>query len=83
MATITLTLEEYEALRDLAMVPSMVEIVPDLKPKKKRKVSKYGKEFGQQLMALKKKHPRTNVRDLMEKAHSKTRKALGMPRKKK
>jgi len=82
MATITLTLEEYEAMKDMAMgMPSMVEIVPDLKPKKKRKVSKYGKEFGKQLTALKAKHPRTNVNQLMEKAHSKTRMALGMPRK--
>ena len=84
MATITLTLEEYEALKDMAIgMPSVVEIVPDVVVvKKKRKVSKYGKEFGQQLTALKKKHPRTNVNQLMEKAHSKTRIALGMPRKK-
>ena len=83
MATITLTLEEYEALKDMAMgMPNVVEIIPAAaKPKKPRKVSKYGKEFGKQLKALTSKHPRTPRTQLMEKAHSKTRKALGMPKK--
>tara|TARA_R110000822_G_scaffold302308_1_gene426474 strand:+ start:380 stop:640 length:261 start_codon:yes stop_codon:yes gene_type:complete len=85
MATVTLTLEEYEALKDMAMgMPSVVEIVPARSPAKKRKkVSKYSREFGKQLTALIKKHPRTNVKDLMSKAHAKTRVALGMPRKSK
>jgi predicted CopG family antitoxin len=85
MATITLTLEEYEALKDMAMgMPSVVEIVPARSPAKKRKkVSKYGKEFGKQLTALIEKHPRTKVTELMTKAHAKTRSALGMPRKSK
>jgi hypothetical protein len=48
--------------------------------KKKRKVSKYQKEFGRQLKLLKKKHPRTSVTKLMKRAHSATRKALGMKR---
>jgi len=84
MATVTLTLEEYEALRDMAMGRSpLVESVPEVKPKKKKKkkISKYSKAFGIQLSALIKKHPRTKVTQLMEKAHSKTRAALGMPRK--
>lgn len=49
-----------------------------LPAKKKRKVSKYQKEFGKQLKMLKKKHPRTAVTKLMKKAHTATRKALGM-----
>ena len=78
MATITLTLEEYEALRDLAMTPAIAEIIPgDAAPaKKKKKVSKYGKEFGRQLKALKAKHPRTKVNQLMSQAHRATRKAM-------
>ncbi len=49
-----------------------------LPPKKKRKVSKYQKEFGKQLKLLKKKHPRTPITKLMKRAHAATRKALGM-----
>lgn len=44
--------------------------------KKKRKVSRYQKEFGKQLKKLKKKHPRTSIGILMKKAHRATRKAL-------
>ena len=47
----------------------------DLLPKK-RKVSKYQKEFGRQLKLLKKKHPRIPVTRLMKRAHAATRKAL-------
>jgi len=80
MATVTLTLEEYEALKDMAMgMPSLVEIIPDpvAPPKKKRKkVSKYSREFGIQLKKLVKKHPRTKVTQLMSQAHRNTRRAL-------
>ena len=54
-------------------------ILPDLpitRTKKKRKVSKYQKEFGKQLKMLKAKHPRTPVTRLMKRAHSATRKAM-------
>ena len=44
--------------------------------KKKRKVSKYQKEFGIQLKKLKKKHPRTPVTKLMKRAHTATRKVM-------
>lgn len=47
-----------------------------LPAKKKRKVSKYQKEFGRQLKLLKKKHPRTPVTKLMKRAHTATRKAM-------
>lgn len=45
-------------------------------PRKKRKVSKYQKEFGRQLKKLKAKHPRTKIQNLMKRAHRATRKAL-------
>jgi len=79
MATVTLTLEEYEALKDMAMgMPGLVEIIPEVValPKKKKKISKYGKEFGKQLKSLIKKHPRTKVTQLMSQAHRATKKAL-------
>ena len=84
MATITMTLEEYEALMDLVRSanggnslmtsPAMAE-TPEPKPKR-RKRSKYQRELGRQLKMLKKKHPRTAVTKLMKRAHSLTRKAL-------
>ena len=54
--------------------------LPTQSPKKKRKVSKYQKQFGKELKILKRKHPRTPVSKLMAKAHIAARKALGMPR---
>jgi len=50
-------------------------------PKKRRKRSKYQLEFGRQLKALKRKHPRTNITKLMSRAHTATRKKMGMKRK--
>lgn len=50
-----------------------------LEPKKKKKVSKYNQELAKQLKILRKKHPRTKVTALMARAHRATRKALGMP----
>ena len=79
MATVTLTLEEYEALKDMAIrMPAVVEIIPDpvALPKKKKKVSRYSREFGIQLKKLIKKHPRSKVTQLMSKAHRATRKSL-------
>jgi hypothetical protein len=43
---------------------------------KRRKVSKYQKTFGKNLKALKRKHPRTQARTLMKRAHSMTKRAL-------
>lgn len=45
-------------------------------PKKKRKVSRYQREFGKQLKKLKRKHPRTKISALMKRAHTATKKAL-------
>ena len=50
--------------------------LPENKPKKKRKPSKYQKELGKQLKMLKKKHPRTAITRLMKKAHRATKKSL-------
>jgi len=50
---------------------------------RKRKRSKYQMEFGRQLKALKRKHPRTAVTKLMSRAHALTRKKLGMKRRRK
>jgi len=85
MAHVTLTLEEYEALRSLIGSERESEgATLAAAPKKKRKkVSKYSKEFGIQLSKLILIHPRTKVTELMTKAHAKTRVALGMPRKSK
>jgi len=86
MATVTLTLEEYEALRSLISSERESEgatLAAAPAKKKRKKVSKYSREFGIQLSKLIKKHPRTKVTGLMEKAHAKTRAALGMPRKSK
>ena len=44
--------------------------------RKKRKVSKYQKEFGKQLKKLKRKHPRTPVTKLMKRAHNATKKHM-------
>ena len=51
-------------------------ILPGLPKKKKRKVSKYQKEFGKQLKMVKAKHPRTPVTRLMKRAHSATKKKM-------
>jgi len=78
MAHVTLTLEEYEALRSLIgseRESEGAEIVAAPK-KKRRKVSKYSKEFGIQLKKLIKKHPRSKVTQLMGQAHVRTRKAM-------
>tara|TARA_R110002096_G_scaffold194861_1_gene377453 strand:- start:644 stop:1138 length:495 start_codon:yes stop_codon:yes gene_type:complete len=55
---------------------SLIPNLPGARTKKKRKVSKYQKEFGRQLKKLKAKHPRTQIKNLMKRAHSATRKAL-------
>ena len=85
MATVTMTIEEYEALMDL--VRSRNEMISTSMPKsgdpgmpktttKRRKRSKYNKELSKQLRMLKVKHPRTAVTKLMKRAHRATKKAL-------
>ncbi len=84
MATVTMTIEEYEALMTLIRSERESEgasladrkMMDNQDKPKKRKKSKYGKELGRQIKLLKKKHPRTAVTKLMKRAHRATRKAL-------
>ena len=84
MPTVTMTIEEYEALMDLVrsangstslMTSAPGAEMPEPKPKR-RKRSKYNRELSKQLKMLKKKHPRTAVTALMKRAHRATKKAL-------
>ena len=80
MPTVTMTLEEYEALRSLISSERESEGASladreKAKPKKRRK-SRYQAELGRQLKMLKKKHPRTKITALMKRAHRATRKVL-------
>lgn len=80
MATITMTLEEYEALRSLISSERESEGASladrEMNKPKKRKRSKYNRELSKQLKMLKAKHPRTAITNLMKRAHRATRKAL-------
>ena len=82
MAHGQLTLEEYHALMRLVESERESEGAHEqaVEKKKKRKVSKYQKEFGRQMKKLKAKHPRIKVTKLMARGHIATRKALGMKR---
>ena len=83
MAHVQLTLEEYHALMRLVESERESEGAHEeavVMKKKKRKVSKYQKEFGKQMKKLKAAHPRTKVTQLMARGHRATRKALGMKR---
>jgi len=81
MPTVTMTLEEYEALRSLISSEresegaSLADREMTQKPKPRKK-SKYNRELSRQLKMLKKKHPRTKITALMKRAHRATRKAL-------
>ena len=81
MPTVTMTLEEYEALMSLVRGSEPPRSSSEPEPvasgqKKKRKKSKYQRELGRQLKMLKKKHPRTAITKLMKRAHRATKKAL-------
>lgn len=80
MPTVTMTLEEYEALRSLISRERESEGASladrEMSKPKPRKKSKYNKELGRQLKRLKVKHPRTKITALMKRAHRATRKAL-------
>ena len=87
-----MTLTEYEELMALVRSANDENIslinspsstnIPEPKPKR-RKRSKYNRELSKQLEKMKKKHPRTKQSALMSKAHAATRKALGMPKRRK
>lgn len=79
MATVSMTIEEYEALMTLIRSERESEgatLAAEIEKPKKRKRSKYNRELSRQLKMLKKKHPRTPVTKLMKRAHRATKKAL-------
>ena len=84
MATVTMTIEEYEALMTLIRSERESEgasladreMMNNQEKPKKRKRSKYNRELSRQLKMLKSKHPRTAVTKLMKRAHRATKKAL-------
>lgn len=83
MASVTLTLEEYEALRSLISSERESEgAVEQAKATKKpRKKSPYRKELTRQQRKLAKAHPRMSFKSRSEKAHAATRKKLGIRKK--
>jgi hypothetical protein len=79
LATVSMTIEEYEALMTLIRSERESEgatLAAEIEKPKKRKRSKYNRELSKQLKMLKKKHPRTQVTKLMKRAHRATKKAL-------
>tara|TARA_Y100001973_G_scaffold2536_1_gene3854 strand:+ start:2710 stop:2967 length:258 start_codon:yes stop_codon:yes gene_type:complete len=84
MAKVTLSLEEYQDLmRQLSahspppvIQSMMLEGERQLKAKKKRRPSKYNKEFAKQYKAMRKKHPRMTHGQITSKAHKAAKKAL-------
>jgi len=83
MATVTLTLEEYEALRSLISSEresegAIEEAVVKKKPMKK---SPYRKELTKQQEIVQKKHPRMSFAAKSTEAHRLTRQKLGIRKK--
>lgn len=91
MATVTMSLEEYNQLRQAAgfapvggdpsqMVPASMELnspVTTLAPKKrKRRPSKYNRAYGANYKKLRKKHPRAKHATLVTRAHAATRREM-------
>ena len=66
------------ALRELAGEPLEAQISepPRSISKKKRKPSKYNKEYSKQFKKLKKKHPRTAFKTLAKRAHTATKRVM-------
>jgi len=83
MASVTLTLEEYEALRSLISSERESEGAMEQAKatKKPRKKSPYRKELTRQQKKLAKAHPRMSFKSRSEKAHAATRKKLGIRKK--
>ena len=84
MASVTLTLEEYEALRSLISSERESEgAIEQAKEAKKKpmKKSKYRIELTRCQKECAKKHPRMDFKRRSEKAHAMTRQKLGMRKK--
>lgn len=88
MGMVTMTLEEYNALRAAAgfgmvagnpsqMIPATMELNSPISvlpaPKKKRKVSAYSRAYGAAYRRLKAKHPRSQHKTLVKRAHAEAR----------
>ncbi len=74
-----LTVDEYMDLRkllDSTKESEGAELALDGPTPRKKKISKYNRELGRQIKALKVKHPRTAVPKLMKRAHRLTKKKL-------
>lgn len=72
MAELSRTVQQMQSRgRGLQIMDPIIE-----PKKKKRKTSKYQREFGKQLKALKRKHPRTPVTRLMKRAHRATKRKM-------
>jgi len=89
MGEVTLTLEEYEALRSrlAGMDPVTMGLTlaregqtfPPTSPepaKKKRKVSKYNRQYAKEYRIHREKHPRMSHAQITKLAHKATKKAL-------
>ena len=75
MAELSRTVQQMQSRgRGLQIMEPIFDEAP--KKKKKRKVSKYQKQFGKEMKKLKAKHPRTPVTRLMKRAHTATKKAM-------
>ena len=70
-------------LLELQALLAELEEEQKIEPKKKRKRSKYNKELSRQLAKLRKEKPRTKQTALMKEAHKRTRKKLGMKKRRK
>ena len=83
MASVTLTLEEYEALRSLISSERESEGAHEQAVEKKKTINKspYRKELTRQQRKLAKAHPRMSFKSRSEKAHAATRKKLGIRKK--
>jgi len=83
MASVTLTLEEYEALRSLISSERESEGAMEQAKatKKPRKKSPYRKELTRQQRIVQKKHPRMSFQARSTEAHRLTRKKLGIRKK--
>ena len=83
MANVTLSLEEYHALMRLVESERESEGAHEqaVEKKKKMKKSPYRKELTRQQRKLAKAHPRMSFKSRSEKAHSATRKKLGIRKK--
>jgi hypothetical protein len=59
-----------------AAIGAVEAVEPTIERTVKRKVGRYQRAFGRHLKALKKKHPRSQIGNLMKRAHRMTRKEM-------